>query len=151
MFDVTKTYSIDLSSYLKKYNIINSSLQTPEIEFKQVVNYVYYQNKIDISNITDDYILSITDRPDTLSLKLYDTTDYWWVNLAINNISYYDFPLDEISLNSLANYLYREYREYSLDTYIQFLENMNVEKRKIKIIKPENIIDFMKELGGLIV
>ena len=145
MYDYNKTHTIDLSDYFKKYSVINPAIQLPEIQISQLYNYKSIADKIDISEYTTDYILSTNDRPDTLSMKLYDTQNYWWVNMSINDMSYYDFPLSDSSINTLANYLYTTERAFSLATYIKYIEIENNTKRNIKIIESDKLLNFLTD------
>jgi len=132
MAELTTKKSIDLSEYFLKYNIINPSIQPPQIDLTQGYNYARVSDKMDITEYTDDYTLSDVDKPDTLSLKLYD------------------FPLPATSINSLSNYLFQTVGDYSLSTYSKFIENINDSKRKIKIIKKDKLQNFLKDFGDLI-
>lgn len=54
-----------------------------------------------------DYEVREGDTPENISHRLYDTSDYFWVVLLVNEAlnPYYDFPLDP---NSLENYSKRK-------------------------------------------
>lgn len=54
-----------------------------------------------------DYIIADDERPDTVSMKLYNTVSYTWIILVVNNIlSLYDWPLTE---TEMASYLRSKY------------------------------------------
>ena len=55
-----------------------------------------------------NYDMKDGDTPENISNRLYDSTEYFWVVLMVNDAlnPYYDFPLDN---NSLENYAKKKY------------------------------------------
>ena len=63
-------------------------------------------------NITtfDDYIIEDGDRPDTISMDLYQDPNYDWTILLLNNIVnfYKDWPKSKMSLDNYVNFTYED-------------------------------------------
>jgi len=55
-----------------------------------------------------DYTIKGNERPEVLSYRLYDTTDYWWLVLMINNIMDVNegWPLNAVELEALIDLKY---------------------------------------------
>jgi hypothetical protein len=150
--DYFSTIELDISQYNKDNCIKYKNTQPIMFDMKNLQS----MSSINISEMNDDlydtYFINNNDRPDTISMKLYENVNFWWVNLLVNNITYYDMPLEESNLQDLAIYLYEtEYKYSSVDIYYNKLKEINDMKREIKVIKPKylyiilrKIYDYMK-------
>lgn len=135
------TVQVDLRDIVKKYNLIYPNEQDTVYNIRNLFNLMNLNRNI-ISNIEqyfDNYIIVNDERPDIIAYKLYEDVNLWWLNLYINNISYFDFPLSDKSLYQLANELYYNEYKYSLEKYVEILTQQNEKKRNIKVVKPNQI------------
>jgi len=149
--DYLEEIELDISKFNKDNNIKYQNTQKINFKLKNLQSF----SGIDFTEIheyCDNYFINNNDRFDQISMKLYNSTLFWWLIPLINNISYYDMPLSEVKLSELALYLYEnEYKYSSKDVYYEKLKEVNNLKREIKVIKSEylyiilrKIYDFMK-------
>ena len=144
--DYLKTTKLNISDFNKEKDIQYPYFQSENFE---LIDLSLMKN-IDFSILDDymeDYLIDGDERPDTISIKLYGSSDYWWVNLVINQMSYYDLPLSEKSLKTLANDLYETEGIYSsVDNYYLVLKEVNDYKRKIKVIREDSLFSALRKL-----
>lgn len=109
------------------------------------------------------YIVNNDEKPEAISFDLYENTDYWDLLMLINNRSpLFDLPYNFDVIASAAEDKIARYNEtYStgnlaaldLSHYTELIEQekinstaANEDIRKIKVIKPSKIYDFIKLL-----
>ena len=128
-------------------------------------------NKELLSNIVNyyDYKLQDGDTPEILSYKFYGSVKYHWVILLANETYHWirDFPLTESDLQEYVTNKYNgeenEIRHYVKNGYIvnsdeigaspvsyyEHENNLNEQKRSIKIIDPEFLPKLLNEYGSI--
>ena len=87
-FDYFDDVTIDLTDYNDENNIEYTNIQPIIVTMQSLYKFI---NSTDLSKYDEycyDYNLGDYERPDLLSRKLYNTTDFWWVNLLLNNNEY---------------------------------------------------------------
>jgi hypothetical protein len=121
------------------------------------------------------YNVSITEgsTPESVSLGVYGTTDYWWLILAINNIidPFYDWLMSEEEIIEYCNLTYgdsineyhhwedAEYNRYTSDspemdrtpiTNLEWEIYLNDKKRRINVIAPKYLPQIESELKRVV-
>jgi hypothetical protein len=148
--------------------------QLPKIEYNGVlisnitVNFRLNKLTDSISNYYNDVDIPEGSTPESVSLEVYGTTDYWWLILIANDVidPFYDWLMRESEVEAYANKLYdnvndihhwedveyNEYDENNVDETLTPVTNMeweiykNDKKRRISIINPNEIHNVEKEL-----
>lgn len=155
-FDIFKDVEIDLTNLLKDssnnyYIETFSNFQPIKITLKSLFE------KINISdlyknNITffKEYNINEYETPFTISYKIFNKIDYWWLICLLNNIEdlEVDWVLEDEILDDISSYLEENIGFYPKEVYYKFLFNENEMKRKIIIPLPryvEKIIWEIKE------
>jgi hypothetical protein len=139
---------IDLTALNEKYGIIYPNVQPVKYTIKNLFAMLSNVDFSDLERYFDDYIIIDNERPDQLAYKLYEDINLWWVNLVINKISIYDFPLNDDSLYEMVEYLYVIEYKFSREKYTELLTELNENKRNIKVVKPEQINIVLTNLFG---
>lgn len=136
-------------------------------------NIVEFNNKktkdfikgFDITNISKkgdfflDYVIEGNQNLDALSYKIYGDASYYWTIILVNNIqdSFFDLPLSSEELKKIAldelneycaqnNFTDTQTKKYIQDNYYtkyMELEDENNLKRRIKIVRPEQLHKFI--------
>lgn len=136
-------------------------------------NIVEFNNKktkdfikgFDITNIAKkgdfflDYVIEGNQNLDALSYKIYGDASYYWTIILVNNIqdSFFDLPLSSEELKKIAldelneyclqnNFTDTQTKKYIQDNYYtkyMELEDENNLKRRIKIVRPEQLHKFI--------
>lgn len=127
-------------SYLQPYNTyVKSSLFIDKVKPEEYKDYL------------TDYEIKNEAWADGLSDLLYGTTEYWWIILYLNGYENpYLFNMNPKTANSLIEALNIKYKDFiNNKTFWQDLVYDYIQrKRKIKIIKPEylnNFLNIMKD------
>jgi len=131
--------NIDVSKLNKKYGIIYPNYQPTNFNLKNLFSQISMDDISSFERYYDDYIITDNERPDQIAFKLYEDVNLWWLNLVINKISYFDFPINDEKLYDMSKYLYQTEYKYSLDKYISILKEFNENKRKIKVVKSSQV------------
>lgn len=142
IYDLYKYFNnveIDVSLINEKYGIVYSNIQPKKFLLKNLFALINLDDFSDYDRYFDDYIIGDNERPDQIAYKLYEDINLWWLNLTINKISYFDFPISDENIYTLAGILYNTEYKYTLDKYISILKEYNDERRFIKVVKPEYI------------
>lgn len=110
------------------------------------VEYLNLTKSINISDLVsdihlEDYVLIDGQTPSRLSNDIYGTTEYWWINLLVNNVKdpYYEWPMSDTILRSYFQYLIDEGEISGTPSDWTALKLENDNKRKIKILKSEYV------------
>lgn len=136
-------------------------------------NIVEFNNKktkdfikgFDITNISKkgdfflDYVIEGNQNLDALSYKIYGDASYYWTIILVNNIqdSFFDLPLSSEELKKIAldelneycaqnNFTDTQTKKYIQDNYYtkyMELEDENNLKRRIKIVRPDQLHKFI--------
>lgn len=91
---------------------------------QEVVNIVrsVQPANINISNfyIFQKYQVSSGEIPESISYKLYNTTDYFWTILVINNIvnPFTDWPMSDSQVEALTTKKYGAGNEYEINRWV---------------------------------
>lgn len=145
-------YFSEISLDITKFNIDND-IQYPNvqpIEFKLLDLFDLYKVDLDeIQNLLEEYTLDDNDRPDLLAKRVYGDSNLWWLNLFINQRSYFDLPLKDEKLHELATYLYNnEYKYSSVSKYYDILKEKNEAKRTFKVVKKKYLYALLRQIYG---
>lgn len=156
-FDQFGNIEIDLTGYLAN---LNTCFTSPTSGFV----YSFSNNQPVITTVSNlftkydiifDYTKNIelilrydirdNEFPETVSFKTYGSTDYWWIVYVFNNITepFKQWPFTQNQIVNLANKLYNEERLYSYQTYLDYLIEINEEKRHIILPKPDTVKDII--------
>lgn len=138
--------NVDVTELNKKYGIVYPNSQPTNFDLKNLFFQISLPEFTEIERYFEDYIITENERPDQIAYKLYEDVNLWWINLVINKISYFDFPINDDQLYTLAGYLYENEYKFTLEKYIDILKNINESKRNIKVIKPEHINIFLSNI-----
>ena len=145
-FDLFRTTTLDLTDYLKSYNIKLDNYQPAILDFPELTSLKLW-NSIVEEDWLDDYIIGKDSSLDNLSITLYDNPNYWWVILLVNNFENpFDIILSDKEILELAKLLKDEYNLYPLRVYQNLLFEYYNNRRNIKIIKPEYLPNFLKKI-----
>jgi hypothetical protein len=112
------------------------------------------------------------DSPEAVSLSAYGTIDYWWLVLISNNVidPFYDWLMSEREVYAYSEKVYdnindihhwedTEYNIYEYDnaeatrvpiTNIEWEIYKNDTKRRVSLVRPEDLFKIEKELKKLI-
>lgn len=148
--------------------LTNTIFKFPTVQKGSFIVQDYSRNKLksilDLPEITDNNFIMYIDLEENQTIEavsyiLYNNENYWDILIAINNIDplfglCYDFD----TLNSFANSKTENYRTkfgitLSLESYNRLLsqwkeeiEDENAIKRKLKVIRPNMINEFIRIL-----
>lgn len=121
-------------------------------------------------SVYDEYDIKDGETPELVSYRFYNTTEYHWVVLMLNNIIDPRFEW-VMSQDNLMRYCQTKYANpYSIHHYVsdvglivdsdfsgatsvsnyQYEEDINETRRRIKILKPEYIAGIAAEFDRLI-
>lgn len=142
-----KSIELDISQYNNDNNIKYTNIQPITFQLKDLYNFTNLIFNDNIDEYLEDYIINEEERPDIIAQKLYGIIDLWWINLLINNISYYDFPLTDDKISEMAEYLYVNEAKYSsVDSYKKVLTDINDKKRLIKVVKEDYVYIILRDV-----
>ena len=121
------------------------------IEIIDLTKSIQFENLED--KLLVDYTIKDGETPETLSYNLYGTTDYWWINMVLNNIidRFYEWPMDNNVLRDYYQFLVDN--SFLADSEANFnnLVTENNAKRSIQVLDPKYIQEFLfqveSELG----
>ena len=156
------------------YLIDGTAINIPDI-FRRIAP----NSLIDNMTIMNLYDIQDEERPEHISYDVYGTTDYYWVILVANNIidPYHDWPKSSSDLRKFTVQKYGEANLGKIHHYVSTAnekirvdydqtkfnagtigsvsnmaheENVNEEKRRIKIPKPEYVAEIAGQFKKLI-
>jgi len=145
-FDYFKSIELDISEFNYDNNIEYSNVQPITFEMLNIYAFTDINFDVILENYTEDYILNSEERPETLSVKLYGSVDFWWVNLLINRKSMYDFPMSSLKIKQMVQELYDNEYKYSYDTYYNILKRVNELKTNFKVVKKDYLYLVLREI-----
>lgn len=150
-FDQFNDMTIDLTDYL--VNLSSSGFQYSFNNSQPVSATV--KNLFDKFDIVFDFTKNINlilrydlkdyELPEVVSNNVYGTPDFWWVILLFNNIKnpFLDWPLAQDQIVQVATNLFENEKKYDYQTYINFLTEINDEKKKLILPKPDTLKDIV--------
>ena len=156
------------------YNIDGNNIVIPDL-FRRVAP----NDKIVDATLQNHYIVRDGETPEKISFDFYDTVEFYWTILIVNNIidPYHDWPRES---TELYNYTVQKYgleninnvNHYVLTsdktirttfdsaklssgditavTNLEYERDYNEKKRKIQLLKPAIVRDFANQFRGMI-
>lgn len=147
-FDQYLDTEIDLTDYLTKLSTIGgetyafNNLQPVKVSVKNL--FTHYQIIFDYKRNVEliiRYDVKDNESIELVSYNTYGSVEYWWIVALFNDIKnpFTDWPLSINNLKALALNLYEKEGKYSFDTYIQYLNGLNDERKKLTLPKPDTL------------
>lgn len=150
---------VDLTEYLKNFSDDNYTL---EFRNDQPV-IATIKNLFEQSTFTKDfkeadgfsfsnYLVEEEELIEDVSLNFYGSIDYWWIIAIFNDITnpMNQWPISERELQYISAELQSKENKYSAETYYNLLFDMNERKRNIRILRPDHLLDVIKDLREFI-
>lgn len=150
-FDQYQDSIIDLTSYLNNlsisgstYSFNNSQPVTATVKnlFNKYDIVFNYRNNIELIL---NYEIKENETIELVSYNVYGDVQYWWIVALFNNIQniFSEWPLNEDQLKIVATSLYNNNRNYDYNTYIEYLNENNFNRRQIILPKPDTVKDII--------
>ena len=146
VLDIYNDQKINFNLILKEYNIKLSNLQNTEYTIKQLAN-IKNINSIITDQMKSDYLITVEDTFEKLSIAVYNNPNYWWLIALINDIKNpFTFNCNSDQLTYMANWLYTNEGKYNVDIYFDLLHEFNEKNKRIIIINPTELSNYFRKL-----
>lgn len=131
----------------------------PDVKYEDGSSYKNIYRRYDILKLLSGYNniflkVKVDDNSslESLSLRYYETKQYFWVIALANEMTdmFYDFPLKDEELRELAQKQFDAGLKptgYSVDQIYQDLKDENEKKSTINVLKPEYVGILIKKIG----
>lgn len=129
---------------MKYFSDILETVTTNGIEYINLVRSVDIKGFFDDVH-TENYDITDGDTLDTISYKLYDSIEYWWVVAVTADISdpFNDIPMTNFGLKKYWEKLVADGEAVDTPTNWQAMLTENNAKRRIKVLKPKYLEDLI--------
>lgn len=149
---------INLNVYLTKhstddYEFKFNNDQPIEASLKNIFSYYYL-----VSDFKEQGAAYITHKikegelPEDISIKYYDTEDFWWLIVAFNNIKnpLTEWPLTGDQINYMVDLYLEKENKYSKEGYFELIFDANENSRDIEILKKEQAYQLIAKFKSVI-
>jgi len=150
---------INLSVYLEKLSTTNYTLKFNNNQpvIATVKNLFAYSTLINNyktnSSAFVKYELKEGELPEDISLKYYNTEDFYWAILLFNNISnmFTQWPYTEEQILELTDLFVQKEDKYSKEGYYNLIFETNESKRNLDVLKIEHLYSLISEIKSDVV
>lgn len=155
IFDQFLDTEVDLTGYLERFSsaenpIEFSNLQPVVVSLKNIFEQVRLVDDYVRNNLVgfDKYEITDGERIESVALKMYGTIEYWWIIAIFNQMKniFVEWPMTNDQLVTLSEKLVSEQGIYPYQTYYKILFEKNEMKRKINLLKPGYVGNFVWDI-----
>ncbi|MBE8233535.1 MAG: baseplate wedge protein 53 [Endozoicomonadaceae bacterium] len=124
-----------MTSYFKNFPTIFSQIGNNQVLVTDITKNVRIRNVL-MKNIIsfDEYVLRDGETPEDVSFVLYDTTDYYWIVMLVNERfdRIYDFVMTPNALNKYVKNKYKDKAE-SVRYYVDLKTGIQTSGNNVKL------------------
>jgi len=142
---------IDLTEYLAKSSDTNYTLELNNLQpVKATIKNLFERKKFvedyrERGARFEKYTIGEGELIEDIAIRYYNSEDFWWVVALFNDIEdvMTEWPMTENQLHRLKELLVAKEDKYSSSAYYNLLFEKNEEKRKINVLKREQLYDLI--------
>jgi len=151
--DQLKDVEINLTEYLKEFSDNDYTLKFNNRQPAIVTLANIFERYTVVEDFKDKnasftiYNIRESELPEDISLKYYQSEDFWWVILIFNDIKnpLTEWPLSQEQIDYLVDAYATLENKYTRDAYYNLIFDWNENRRRIEVLNANQLNDFIQQ------